>query len=187
MRSGRLLLRNSETVRTGARRRPTYVRVAAFFGLVAVCTTGCASDYQQVLKQVSPLPILNRVPPGGVELGRAEDNGTIAGDQPGVAVVYASDRSAAELDRYYLSHYRTYSLKHDDSVDYGGTRPSFAEIGSFSVGNVDATVVIRIQRNAPDLTEQGINYDLKLKPPPMGATTFVTVNVIGFVPKSESR
>jgi hypothetical protein len=56
-----------------------------------------------------------------------------------------SNRSAAELDRYYLTTYQAYSLEHDNSVDYGAAPPTYAEIGS------------------PDLTEQGLNYDLELK------------------------
>lgn len=157
------------------------MRGVALVGFIATCLTSCASDYQQVLHEVRPLSILNRVPPGGAELARAEDKGTIAGDQPGVAVVYASSRSPAEVNRYYLSHYPEYSLRHDSSADFGAAPPLYAEIGTFRTGNVEATVSVRIQLNSPDLSQQGINYGLKPKTAPRGAKTFVTVNVFGFV------
>jgi hypothetical protein len=157
------------------------VRLGVIIGLLAASLTACASDSKQVLHELRSLPILSQVPPGGLKLGRAQDNGTIAGDQAGIAVVYVSNHSAAELDNYYRTNYQPYSLKHDNSVDFSASPPAYAEIGSFRVGDVEATVVIRIQLNSPDLSEQGLNYDLKLKRAPPGATTFVTVNVIGAV------
>jgi hypothetical protein len=74
------------------------VRLGVIIGLLAASLTACASDSKQVLHELRSLPILSQVPPGGLKLGRAQDNGTIAGDQAGIAVVYVSNHSAAELD-----------------------------------------------------------------------------------------
>jgi hypothetical protein len=158
------------------------LRLGLVLALAAMSVAACASDSTQVLHGLKALPILRQAPPGGVEIGSAQDHGTIAGDQTGITVVYASNRPAAELDEYYRTRYPAYSLVHDNSVDLGPARPAYAEIGSSRVGNVEATVAVRIQTNSPDLTEQGLNYNLKLRRAPAGATTFVTVNVIGFVP-----
>jgi hypothetical protein len=167
-----------------ATRATRAVRLGLVFVLLVAILTACASDSKQVLHGLKSLPILNQLPPGGEELGRAQDQGTIAGDQAGIAVVYVSNRSALELARYYETTYPAYSLRHDTSADYGPAKaPTYAEIGSFRVGNVEATVSIRVRVDSPDLSEQGLNYDLKLKRAPAGATTFVTVNVIGFVPR----
>ena len=158
------------------------------FALLVVCGVavlcGCAPGSSEALRQLKPLPILASPPPGGTELARAQDQGTIAGDEPGIAVVFASDRSAAEIGQYYESTYPEYSLHHDTSVDLSPPpTPEYAAIGSFRVGTVEATLVIRIQNGSPDLIEQGINYDLRPRSAPAGATTFVTVNVFGFVDK----
>jgi hypothetical protein len=152
---------------------------------VAMVSVACAADAKRVLPQLKLMPVVSQPPPGGIELARVEDEGTLVGRQAGIAVVYVSSRSAPDIVQYYLTTYRAYSLEHDNSVDYGSAAPpGYAYIGSYRAGNVEATVVVRIQLVSPYIPE---GYDLTVKRAPAGATTFVTVNVIGFVPASRTQ